>query len=160
MKLLNKTILELNSIIDAMIKTDINTMFAFKLHLNKKKMESVVSTLDTLRTPSEEFKKFESDRVQLIKKYAEKDSNGELVFVDAEKTSVKIIDRDGLKSEFDKLLEDYKVTVDEQESKEKEFNKLLDTEVDVDVVTIPISLFPQELDGAKVNLETLFLLAE
>ena len=97
-KIKNEKILSLNYVIENIDKVfgeqKIDTILAFNLDRNKNRISDIVNYCKNIRLPSEKFKEFDSSRVEVVREFSEKDEDGNIVFLDTEKTRVKIIDVD------------------------------------------------------------------
>lgn len=130
----------LKSLDDA--KFDANIKFKYAIARNKKILQPIVESLQEIIQPSEELKKFEPERVELCRKYADKDEEGSPKFI--EDRFIIIENREEFNKELEELREKYKEEMDKQEEKNKEFIELLkeDCKEEINFFKIDLTYFP------------------
>ena len=137
--------------------------FKLPLILIEMEVDKHLKALDSLREPSDTFKKFEEQRKQKIAEFSEKDPSGNLVLYEYPggqgKRSIngfpKIVgDEKILEKALKKIEGDYKQTIEEQEKKVKEWQKILPDTSNIELKPIAIELFPEmDYDSLKVLLK-------
>ena len=109
--------------------------FSYTVSRNKGLLEPVIKSLEEMVKPTEEHAKFIAERKKILREFAKKDDNGDpIVRIDnvngQQKETYLIPGISDEKNEFnvklDKLKKRFKRELDEQESKEKEYNEHLD----------------------------------
>ena len=119
---------------------DVDVELADLILRNVESIESELSLIDknpALKEP-EEFEKYDIERINLVKKYADKDENGEIILIPNTNDALM---SDESAIEFKKEIEALKVTyaelmkkVDEINSKRDEFMK---GDVEIEIAPIP-----------------------
>ncbi len=116
---------------------------------NVNKLEQEVIAIEKSLEASVGFKEYEKARIELAKSHAKKDDNG----IPVEKDGRYImVDEDKFNKEWGKLKLKHKKDLDAREEQLKDFNKLLDLEV-------PIELFMVDLKDVPENITTKDMLA-
>jgi len=95
-----------------------------------KLLTEVEKELDILRQaaePSEEFKKFEKERIELLAKYAKRDEQGNIVYKDSTKSLVLIESEEGHRK-LKELTEKYKTVLEERKEQIDQLRKTIATE--------------------------------
>jgi uncharacterized coiled-coil DUF342 family protein len=128
--------------------------FAYAISKNISLLEKEIESLKASINPSEEFLKFEKERVDLAKKYAEKDEN------DSPKISTNpqgvqeyvIENKKAFNKEIEALRKKYKKTIEERQKQYEEYKELLDTESKVELYKIKIDDVPKEITVEQMNI--------
>lgn len=120
----------------------------------KSEAESLQKAIDL----SDEFKAFEEKRIELAKKHAKKDENGEAIteIIDKVTKAGRYIfenkEAEALfHKELDVLREENKEVVDAREKQLKEFTELLDKENDIKLFKISIKDIPEEISSKQMT---------
>lgn len=115
-----------------------NYAVAKNISILEKEVESLKASLKT----TQEYDKYDEQRVELAKKHAEKDENGEAIIKDK---SYYIKDSEKFEKEFDKLKKEYSKVVEEREKQIADYNKLLDEDSTIELHKIAKDDLPEEL---------------
>jgi len=134
--------------------------FAYAIAKNNKLINSEIETLQEIIKPDEKYGEYDQKRIELCEKFCEKDENGKPKKIDIRNRENKIIGYNyvGLESnsEFKEKLKVFmkenKEIIDSQKEKEKEYNKLLDEKVDINIYKIKLedideNITPAQMDG-------------
>jgi hypothetical protein len=152
-KIKNSKVFELDAVIDNIENVfkgeKIDTILAFNLDRNKFKLEDIIKSCKKVVEPTEDYKKYEQQRMGLVKECAEKDEQGQIAFQDEHKKYVKLKDVEKFKAKMDILTEKFEKDIQIQKDKEEEFNKLMDVEVEIDLIQVSINDFPKKVDDTK-----------
>ena len=105
-----------------------NVKFSYAIAKNTKLMEVEVEAITNLT------KEYDEKVINLIREYAVKDDDGQIVFEDAQRNLPKYTNREELETKLEELYMEYKETVDEVE-------KIKDEDIDIDFYKIPLSSF-------------------
>lgn len=129
----NRDLFELQRQLEA-VKDLEGVKFSFVCARNKRTITPVIEALEEASKPKEAFVEFETERGELLKKYAKKDENGEPVTIQLNENSVQydIEDVDKLNKAVEKLKKKHAEAITERENQIAEYEKLLDDEFDVD----------------------------
>ena len=138
--------------------------FSYAVARNKRLLEPVIKSLEEMVKPSEEHEKCIAERKKILQEFAKKDENGDpivraSVVAGQQKETYLIPGISDKNNEFnvklDKLQKKFKKEIDEQATKEEEYDKHLDAEA-TDFVPIMVEwkmvpesgLSQQAMDGA------------
>lgn len=128
-----------------------HTKFNYSIEKNKNAIRGEFEALSAaekkiqeLLTPAEET------RIKICEKYAKKDPKGAPIFIMKDGKRKYDIDESApaFKKEIDKLNKDFKAVKETVEKQYKEFEKLLDVEVNVDLYMIKYD--PEKNDGENI----------
>ena len=114
-------------------------------------MKSDLEILDSVKKPTPEFIEYDTKRAKLAYDLADKTENGK---PRVENNNFIIIEKvDEFATELDKLKEEYKVAIKDQEQKIKDFESVLDDDVKFDGVKVDLKDIPETIE--PTILETL-----
>lgn len=124
--------------------------FAYAVAKNLRLVDQEIADMEKAREPSEEFQKFEREKMDLSGKFAKLDEKGKPITVgqpDAMgRMGVLIEDVETFNKEYKELVEKYNGCVKEQDEKEKEFKKFIEeTDAGVHLHTIKEEVLPQDI---------------
>lgn len=137
--------------IDIIFKGEkIKTKLTFSLDLIKYKIKYIIDAIENITSPDDKYKKYQNEKNDLIKTYALKDSNGEIVFLDEAKTSVQLLRKDKFEEELILLNDKNADAIKQHNNKLEEASVILsqDTEVEIDLVSIED--FPESISNPKM----------
>ena len=144
---------------------DANNKFVYAVARNKDKMDSIKKSLEKMIKPDDAYVKYQEELDVINRKYAIKDPDGTISFVTIQtKQGVqrgykKLVGEGNPESDFEKdikkLKEKYKKEIEEQEAKEKIYDKRLEEEIPeddyriffIDADIIPDGLHPVGMEG-------------
>ncbi|MCK9428841.1 MAG: hypothetical protein M0R17_02370 [Candidatus Omnitrophica bacterium] len=121
----------------------VKTKFSYAILTNLAVLESLIEIIKKVSDPSEDFKKYDIERVELAKKYSEKGGDGQPI---VENNSYKLVG-DGLtkfNEEFEKFKELNKDTLDKRVKQLKEVEELLQEDVEVTLQKVKLDILPEE----------------
>lgn len=102
---------------------------------NKKILEKEKELLDEYRKPSEKFMEYENKRIELCKKYANKDEKGNVLFDDVidlqgnrNKEFSGLRDNQEFQEKFKLLIDDYKDELEEENKKLNYYENIIKNE--------------------------------
>lgn len=96
--------------------------FAYAVTKNLDKLEVEIKKLQEKLQPTEELKKYDSERIALAKKHSNKNEQGEPQISNGQ---YDIKDKDKFNKELEKLMTKYKKHIDNYKKQLDEYNKLL-----------------------------------
>jgi hypothetical protein len=120
--------------------------YAVAKNLAKVKEECVI--IEKLQEPSEEFKAYDAKRIELCKKWAKKDEDGEPVIIGNEYDLKENMEK--FKPESAALAEEYKETLDARRKVMEDVNTLLQEESDIVLHKIKEENLPEVITGEQV----------
>jgi len=120
-----------------------NTRVLYFTLKNLKKVEEEISIFEKIREMSPEYQKYDKKRVEICEKYAEKDETGKSVIKNGqysinEENTIKV------NEEIQKLIEENKKVVEEQNVKNKSYVEMLNNDSDVVFYKIKVDELPTE----------------
>lgn len=142
----NKKIVELFNHLSALNLKGVK--FAYAVARNINVLKPHVESLQKAQEPTEDYQKFDKERIALAQKHAKKDEKGEPV---TEGNSYVLEDQAGFQKDFEKVKKTYAKTIEEQETRIKEFNELLEKEVVVELHKVKIADVPQEITSQQMT---------
>ncbi len=147
----NKDLFELFNSLSSLVGLEgVKFNYGVARNINILKPE-VMSLQEALKT-SEEFNKFDNERVELAKKYAKKDETGKPVLVTVDKNTQYVIeDQKKFDKELEELKETHKVAFEAREKQLKDFEVLLDTENPIKLFKIKLSDVPEAIKTEQLN---------
>lgn len=129
--------------------------FAYAISKNKKFIQEELELVEKSLIQSDEYKAYEAKRIELCKKHAEKDVNGEAKMTN---NTFDIIDRKKFDKELKVLQDEYKDTLEEHLKKVEEYNKLLDMDTEITFFKIKLEILPdtyeEEIEDPKTKVKT------
>lgn len=142
-----------NVLTDIMVEKEekLNVYLAYCLAKNKKILEPEVEILKSLLKYSPGMEEFERKRIGLVQRYGEKDDNGKPKI---ENNSFVILPENAEKfeNEVNQLREEYSYYIEEQEKRKKEFDALMETNTDLDLIKIPMDCLPEKINPSIMEL--------
>lgn len=146
-----------------------NVKFGYMIARNRILIKPILEALDEARAPSDEYKEFLKERLELGKKHAKKDDNNKPLtkmtvvqtpFGTQQDEVYDFVDDDAAEAAVEKLKNSkkWKTIVTKQEEKEQEYNDLLNEPLDkpVDFYKLPFDKVPEDKVLRAQDLE-LFL---
>ena len=152
MKIVREKLIGIWHLIDRLSNTKTNVKFHYLLMKNKKILEPEIKALQEAQaaSPPERLEELNSKRIPLCEEFCVRDEennpviqNDNYVFEPDQKTK--------LEEKFKELEEEYADVLAEMEKIQNEFKELLDTEVEINLAKIPLSIFP-DLNGKEVEI--------
>jgi len=122
--------------------------FAYTIIKNKEKLEEEIKMLEEVVKPSDEFSKYETERIELCELHCEKDEKGEAIVED---DKYKIIDEDKFDGELESLKQSYIEHITEREAQIKDYNTMLDDEMEMDFAKVNFEELPTDISTAQLE---------
>jgi len=125
---------------------------AYAVARNMRHVEPILEDLRNARKTSEAYNRYDKERVELCKVHSKKDANGKPVFSQG---TYEFEDEDFAKFEaaMEELVKAHQEAIDDQERKVKEYNDLLDEDVNFDVYKVNIDILKEsEITGNEVAM--------
>lgn len=122
--------------------------FAYAVIRNLNILQPEIEALQKSAEPSKDFNIFEMARVELAKKHAKKDKNGEAV---VEANQFVIENKEKFDKEFVLLRKKHKEAVANRDKQIAEYNKLLEEEVKIELFKIKMSDVPQDISTEQLK---------
>lgn len=129
--------------------------FSYGVVKNINIIKPEIEALQKSMEMSEEFQKYEEERIALARKHATKDEKGMPM---TKANSFVIADMEAWKKDFDELNEVNKEIVSAREEQIKEYNKLLEEDITVELYKIKMEDVPQDITTGQ--LEGIFPIIE
>lgn len=147
----NKKIVELFNNLSALNLKGVK--FAYAVARNISILKPHVESLQKAQEPTEEYKKFDSERVELAQKHAKKDEAGEPVteVVSPDVTRYVFDDMSGFEKDFEKLKKTHAKAIEERETQVKEYNELLEKDVPVELHKVKLADVPNEITSQQMT---------
>lgn len=116
---------------------------------NIDRIKGEVDLVQKAINPSEEFQEYETKRVDLATKYAEKDENGKPI---TQNNAFVISDRSTFAKKFSALRAEYASVIEEQDKKLVEYEELLEEEVEHELHKVKMEDIPETMAKYMVLL--------
>jgi hypothetical protein len=124
--------------------------FSYFLAKNKVALKTEIEALDEAQKPNAAFIEFENKRIDLAKKYSDKDAtgnpkihNGQYVIFDQ---------KDEFDEEIKNLREKFKAAIESREAQVEEYNKMLKDEVDFKPTKIKFNQLPKQIESVFLEI--------
>jgi hypothetical protein len=151
----NKKIVELfNNLSDLNLK---GVKFAYAVARNISILKPHVESLGKAQQPTEEYQKFEKERIALAQKHAKKDDQGEAVTEDVIQNGVVVKkvfvleNKEAFLEEVKDIQEKHKEAIDAWEAQLKEFDQVLEKEEEIKLYKIKIEDVPEEITSQQMT---------
>jgi len=131
--------------------------FAYAVSRNLAILKPEIEALEKITEPTDEYKKFDEERVKLVEKFALKDDKGKAKMVSMKENPqlteyvVDPLKQEELNKEFEDLKNEYKEAVEGRENQIKEYNELLNTESEIQLHKISQSEVPNQITASQMN---------
>lgn len=124
--------------------------FAYGVSRNIAILKPELEALQKAIDPTDEYKKFDEERLEIVKKYAKKDEKGEFIIKD---NNYEMADQAGFDKEFEefKKKDGNKELFDARKKQLDEYNEMLKTESDVKLFKILLSEVPPTINVRQMH---------
>lgn len=122
--------------------------FSYGVAKNINILKPEIEALQKSVEMTEEFQKYEEERIALARNHAVKDEKGVAMMKDG---SFVIADMDAWKKDFKEFNEPYKEVIAKRDEQIKEYNKLLEEEVAVELYKIKMEDVPQDITTGQLE---------
>lgn len=122
--------------------------FAYTIARNIKSLKPLMESMDKALAIPKEFIEYDKQRVDLARKFSDKDENGK---PKVDKNNFVIKDVETFDKEINALQEKYKDVIDARQKQLDEYKVLQDEEVEVEVFAIPQMLLPEDITTKELT---------
>jgi hypothetical protein len=122
--------------------------FAYAIVKNKRIVEDEIKLLSESLKASDKFTEFDKKRVEIVKEHADKDEKGEAKI---EGNQYVVSDTKAMEAAIDPLKEEYKDTIEAREAQIKEFNEMLEKEINIELYKIKQDDLPKDISVAQLE---------
>lgn len=134
--------------------------FAFAVLKNRKRIETQIEgdkeIFEKILTPPDEFKDFETKRIELCVLHSDKDENGTPIIKDDQYV---IKDLNLFNVELDKISETYKDVIEERKKQVDEYNSLMEEDLELEFKKVSVDDLPDEISEKQLrNIEFMIIL--
>jgi hypothetical protein len=154
MKLTRQQVLELYGVLNAIGQKDMVSKGAYAVSKNKRIAETEVKIVEEIRNSfkiPEGIHKFNDERLELCKSFANKDESGEPKVIDS-RFDISEEKKDEFETAISNLRENYKEDFDKQEQTNKEFQELLEEEIEIDFHMTKLEHLPEKVTGHQMEV--------
>jgi len=129
-------------------KNEKNVKYNYLIAINKDKIKSIKEVITEINKPSKEQNEYQEKRIDLCKKYCDKDDNGNPITTKKDNKEIfsGLENNEEFKKEFEQLNEDNKGVIEEIENQSKQLSELLEEEESIEWKKINIDLFPNNTE--------------
>lgn len=127
--------------------------FAFSVLKNRKTFEKQIEEdkeiFEKILAPTEDFKEFETKRIELCTIHSEKDEVGNPI---VENDQYKISDYDSFNIELEKLYEKHKETVESRKKQIDDYNSLMEEELELEFKKVSFEDIPEDISEKQLRI--------
>jgi hypothetical protein len=144
-----RDLLKLNGALSSIEGRQFSVKFSYFIAKNKVAIKNEFDALEIARKPDPKYIEYDTKRAELAHKMADRDEKGQAMIVN---NSFVIIEKvDEFKTELDKLKKEYSEAIQTQEKNLKDFEDLLNEEIEfrgpkIDLKDIPQTIEPSVLE--------------
>jgi len=125
--------------------------FSYFIAKNKVMIKDECNILEETGKPSEKFSEYDGKRAKLANEFADKDEKKQPKIENGNFVIIEKVDK--FKKELDKLKKEYETVIKEQDKKFKEFNALLDEEIEYKPgPKIALQDIPEQIEPAVLEI--------
>jgi len=125
--------------------------FAIAVIRNKRFLKEIVDIHEEMIKPHDTFISYEQNKIELGKKHALKDENGNYVFVDSEKQSIRLKNPEEYKIELHNLNETYKEVILQRNTQIQQTNEWLEDTIEVLLNKITENDLPDDISVDQLD---------
>lgn len=126
-----------------------NAKFKYFVWKNKKLIQDELEIIEKSLVISDEFKKYDSERVELCKTHSNKDESWEAIMIN---NSFDIIDKWLFTIDMKELQEKHKETLEAYAKQIEDYDKLLNEETQLELVKVWDDNIPDELEQKVLDV--------
>jgi len=157
MKVTREKLFVINGAFDRLSKERANTFFRHTLSKNKQLIENELKAVEAARNkPNEKYSEYEKKRMAACEALCLRDDEGKPCIVDAGTSAARydftIEAREEVNEQIEELKIEYKSAIDDFEETVKEFNELLQGEVEVEFKKFKLNQLPAEMSGEDMDI--------
>jgi hypothetical protein len=151
MKIQREKLLEMNQLFNKLADKPSSVKFHYIILKNKRLLVDEIDSIQKANEPSEGYYAFEKARVDLCTVYSQKDDDGKTKI---EHNSFVLVEdkEEEFNTKVKELQEEYQDVLDAFQKSRDEFSDLLQSDVEIDFVKIPMSTMPNTLLGEEVEI--------
>ena len=124
--------------------------FAYAVAKNLQVVTEECKVLEKLQEPTEAFKAFEAERMEIIVKVAEKDETGNPKVTDNQYT-ILAENREQFALDMQELQTKHKEALEARDKQITEFNALLEEPVDITLFNVKFDCLPADITAAQIT---------
>lgn len=140
----NRDLLNLHNILKSIEGRKATVKFSYFVAKNKILLKKEFDILEAVKKPDPKFVEYDTKRAELAHKYSDKLENGQPRIENGNFIITENLDI--FKEELDKLKEIYKDVIYEYGQQIKDFDELLDRDVDFEGIKLDIKDIPEEIE--------------
>lgn len=122
-----------------------NKRFSYALILNEETLLPKVKALMEISKPSDSYEEYETKRNEIVSKYAETDSDGNIILKDNRWVVFKPDVKDDALNELKELDDANSDILEERQKDINDYNDILNTDVELVIETLSLDDIPDEL---------------
>lgn len=147
LKLTNRDVIGLYNTLDALNYKGVK--FAYTIARNLNSLKPLMNSMDKALAIPKEFIEYDKARVDLAKKFADKDPKTGKPVVDGNNFVIK--DMAAFDKELNALQEKHREVIDARQKQLDEYKALQDEEVEIEVITISQALLPADISTKELT---------
>lgn len=143
-------VLNIHKCLSDLYKVKGNVYFSFAIAKNIKATEQLIEPLQTSLEPLDDLKEFEVKRKEICEKYCEKDAMGQPIINPNSTYVIKPDNMDLVDEMVNKLKEEYTEAFKDRQKQIDDYNELLLETISVELCTISLEHFPEQISAEKL----------
>ena len=150
MKIKKKTFINLWGIFERLNNGVHPIKFSYFIAKNRKRMKEEIEILMGLTNSTDDYKTYDRERAGLANKLSDKDEKGNPIIQNGQ--YVIIEKQEEFQKQLKELQKKYKKDIEEQEKRIKEFNDILEEDVDFEGYQIHTDNLPEKIEPNTIEL--------
>lgn len=126
-----------------------NKKFSMYLVLNQKRLKPFIEEIieiQKLVAPNDRIRELQQQELDIINKYVERDEGNKPIIYNGQSFKLSPENKVKYEEEILKFREENKDTIDEVTSNKVEFERLMNEEVDIELIQFPFDCIPDQID--------------
>jgi len=152
MKVTREKLLAIWGLVNNLLAKKTNVKFHYLMLKNRRIMEPEVESLQKSNSPPEGFADFEKKRMALCDEFSDKDEDGKAVIKPDNSFQIAVETKEDFEKGLEDLKEEFSEVVKTMDNNRKEFADLLKEEIEIELVSVPVSIIQEDLVGRDVDL--------
>ncbi len=122
--------------------------FSYAVSKNKNIILDELKTLEESKWQTDSYKEYEKKRIELCELHSEKDWDWKAII---ENNIYKIVNYKKFNKELEDLRTEHKEAIDEQKTKDEEYEKLMQEETEIEFFEIKRDILPEEMTSELLD---------
>lgn len=128
----------------------VNKWFSYVVMVNQKQLKDKAKAIIDISKPKKEYLEYNEKRTDILNTYGERDDLGKIITLN-DSIKIRKNDIDECLLKLKELDVNYKEAIDERNNNLEEYYELLETEIDVDIETVPFKYVPDNISISELK---------